>query len=70
MASQTDTGIWAFIGFVALFAAVEIFKLTLKKGFGKLLRRKELPAPNLQGRPPELRPETHLRFGRRSKILR
>jgi hypothetical protein len=69
MASRPDTGIWAFIGFVAIFVTVEIFKLTIKKGFRELFRRKNRPAPALAGRPPEIRPETRLRFGKRRKIF-
>jgi hypothetical protein len=64
MTSGTDTGIWAFLGFLAIFVAVEIFKKALKRGLTKLLKRTELPPPSLERRPPEIQPETRFRIRR------
>jgi hypothetical protein len=62
MTSQTNTGIWAFAGFIATFVAVEIFKKALKKGFKRVLKRNEQPLPALKDRLPEIQPETRFRL--------
>jgi hypothetical protein len=67
MTNGTDTGILAFLAFVATFVAVEIFKKALKKGFQKFFKNNEKPAPSLQGRPPEIQPETLFRIRRRHR---
>jgi hypothetical protein len=62
MTNGTDTGIWAFLGFVTIFVAVEIFKKALTRGFKRLFKRSELRPSSLKGRPPEIRPETRFRI--------
>jgi hypothetical protein len=67
MTSETNTGIWAFLAFIATFVAVEIFKKVLKKGFKRLFKKKEQPVPKLEGGPPEIQRETLFRIRRRSR---